>query len=467
VIFTASAGLLLVYIYLESTRFMGEQTAQTIRAEITGLREEFSRNGLIGLKRVIEGRIQTNLPDPDSIYLLETTDGRMIAGNLDSWPEGMVGQEGLSFTAYLQGPSGDPIPIRAVGHTFIIDGRARLLVARSIEERLRIEERHYQLIVNGAIGMLILALAGGFILSRWTLARLEAINRTTREIIAGDLGRRVLVDGGGDEFDELAVNVNTMLQRIERLLAGMREVTDNIAHDLRTPLSRMRSRLELALLEDDHAPRCREVIEGTIAEAQGLIDTFNALLNIARADAGERRAEWEIVDLAELAGEVFELFEPLAEERGVALVLQAGRPVRIAGSRQLLAQAVANLVDNALKYTPASGRVIVRVPSGPGALIEVIDNGPGIPADQRDKAIERFVRLDSARSTSGNGLGLSLVKAVATLHDGNIALLDAGPGLHVRLGFPPANERKALLAIPAIPANSKQNVHIPVRNPKP
>lgn len=434
-IFTLSAGLLVLYLYNESTRFMGEQTAQTIEAELNGLREEFDRNGIAGLKAVIDRRVQVDRPGPEAIYLLETLDGRWIAGNINNWPRGTLEEGRLAFVADLGSPLGPPILVRAVGYEINVNLRARLLVGRSIEDRLDIEERHFQLILNGGIGMLVMAVAGGFILSRFTLSKLENINRAASQIIAGDFSRRVKVAGGGDEFDELAVHLNTMLQRIERLLAGMREVTDNIAHDLRTPLSRMRSRLELALIETDDNHPSKEVIEATITDAQGLIDTFNALLNIARADSGERQSEWEIVDLSVLAADVFDLFEPLAEERSIQLSLDAPNKVEMTGSRQLLAQAIANLVDNAIKFTPEHGKVQIKTSNQPTPLIQVTDNGPGIPADSRGTALERFVRLEASRTTPGNGLGLSLVKAVASLHDGSIDLSDAAPGLLVKLAF--------------------------------
>ena len=200
--------------------------------------------------------------------------------------------------------------------------------------------------------MVVLGLAGGLVLSRWMLSRLERVNRATARIMAGDLSQRIATEGDGNEFDELAQNLNLMLERIERLLIGLRQVTEDIAHDLRTPLTRMRSRIEVALMGAPSSADTRELLEQTLQDADRLIDTFNALLAIARAEAGAQHGDWEQLDLAEVAGDVAELYEPLAEERGITLRLEAQSGALVQGHRQLVAQAIANLTDNAVKYTP-------------------------------------------------------------------------------------------------------------------
>jgi signal transduction histidine kinase len=336
----------------------------------------------------------------------------------------------------------------ALARRFLVGERYRLLVGRDVEDRIAVQQLLINAILTGGGLIVVIGVLGGFALSRWTLARLEGINRATRLIMSGDLSRRIALEGTGDEFDELAANLNRMLERIERLVQAMREVTDNIAHDLRTPLTRMRSRIEVALLRPLDAAEARELLEETMRDAEHLIATFNALLAIARAESGALEAGAEPVDLAGLARDVHELYEPLAEERSICLELDCAEPVVVRGQRHLLAQALANLVDNAVKYTPPGGRVVVRAGVGPPPFVEVADNGPGIPEDQRAHALERFVRLDPQRSTPGNGLGLSLVDAVARLHGARLELLDNDPGLRVRLTF----RAPAVRALPPEPS---------------
>jgi signal transduction histidine kinase len=280
--------------------------------------------------------------------------------------------------------------------------------------------------------------AGGIVMSRNMLHRVEVVSNTAAGIIHGDLGKRIPLTGSGDEFDQLATNLNDMLDQIERLMSGMRQVTDNIAHDLRTPLSRLRSRLEVTLLEQPDTARYAEVLRETIAEADRLLGTFTALLGIAEAESGSRRATMETVDLAEIVRSAVELYEPVADEKGLELEARLDQPVFVRGDRHLLAQATANLLDNALKYTPA-GRIAITVTGDRKfARLEVADTGPGIPEDHREAVFDRFVRLESSRSTAGNGLGLSLVRAVAQLHGGTVSLADNHPGLRAFLVLPAA-----------------------------
>ena len=434
--FSLSAAGLLAFVYRESVLFMRQQTDETIAAEITGLREQYEQRGLLGLERVISQRVRSPERDRESIYLLVDWTGSRLAGNLTAWPDAVQDEDG---NLHLTIPTRDGERFRAVGRSFQVHGITRLLVGRSIEERVRLEESLRWIILQGAGVMLVVAVVVGFAIARWITGRLDSVNRAASQIMAGDLGRRIELRGGGDEFDELAANLNAMLARIEQLVAGMREVTDNIAHDLRTPLARMRMRLELALAEEPEDPQTRELITSTMAEAEGLIGTFNAILSIARADSGERRAEWERLELATLVSEVHELYEPLAEEQGLVLEASAAPGAEVAGNRQLLSQALANLVDNAIKYTPEGGHVTVACAAGPPAVLSVSDTGPGIAAGHREKALERFARLEPDRSTPGNGLGLSLVKAVARLHESELALADASsstpPGLRVEIRF--------------------------------
>jgi signal transduction histidine kinase len=305
--------------------------------------------------------------------------------------------------------------------------------------------------------ILVLGAAGGALMSRNMLRRLDTINRTSGEIIAGDLTRRVPLNGSGDEFDALAENLNRMLDRIERLMRGLREVTDSVAHDLRTPLNRLRNRLEesVARLNSGGAltnEKAAGEIERAIAETDQLIGTFNALLLIAETDAGTTRAAMSALDLGSVAADVVELYEPLAEEKKLVLTLAPGSAVAIEGNRSLIAQALANLVDNAIKYTPAGGKVRIgaRI-TEQGVDLSVADSGPGIPLADRPRVTERFVRLEASRNSPGTGLGLSLVAAVAHFHNAELALEDNAPtGLKAVLRFPQTTIR----ALPGPPLKS-------------
>ncbi len=449
-IFSLSAMALLAFVYEASVRFMEQQTRETIEAEIKGLEEQFLQRGLHGLRQVVDFRANPER-NRGGIYLLVGPDGRRIAGNLDRWPERVRENEDgtIRFTFEREGPEGKVERREALARAFVVQDRFRLLVGRDVQDRVAVQRLLTNALVTGAGIMLVLGVLGGFFLARATLSRLEGINRATKLIMRGDLSRRIRLEGSEDEFDELAANLNAMLDRIEELLRAMREVTDNIAHDLRTPLTRLRSRIEIALLGKLDAEQARELLLETMREADGLIATFNALLAIARAQSGAVQAEWEEIDLSEIARDVHELYEPLAEEKGMELSLSASGPVPVRGHRQLIAQAVANLVDNAVKYTPPGGRVDIVTRNGTTAVIEVCDNGPGIPEADRERALQRFVRLQPERSAPGNGLGLSLVDAVARLHHAELALLDNHPGLRARLAFP-----KPAALRPRVPARS-------------
>ncbi len=435
-LFGVSALALLGFLYVATAGVLERQTQDTIQAEITGLAEQYRAEGLVRLKDVIEVRSAAH-PQRASIYLLVDPLGRRIAGNLDRWPDVKPKADGwLTFTVEVRGEGADAERRRARAESFDLAGGFRLLVGREVEDRLQIQSLIKQGIGWGLALTLLLGLAGGFAMSRGMLHRVDEINRTTRQIMAGELGQRIALSGSRDEFDQLAANVNAMLDQIERLLWGMRQVTDNIAHDLRTPLNRMRSRIEVALLGEPDRTSSRAVLEATLADAEAMIGTFNALLEIARAEAGSERAAFESVDLAALTQDLAELYGPLAEDKQVSFERICPSGARVRANRQLLAQALANLLDNAIKYTPPGGAVCLRIQDGAsGAAITVADTGPGIPEADRERVLERFVRLDATRSTPGNGLGLSLVNAVARLHGARLTLGGNHPGLAVRLDF--------------------------------
>jgi signal transduction histidine kinase len=422
---------LLGYLYFATAGVMQRQTAQTIQAEIEGLSEQYRSEGLGRLQRVIARRSAAH-PERASIYLLADPLGRPMAGNLDRWPAAEPGSDGwLHFKVEVRPDEAHAEQRRALAASFLLSGGFRLLVGREVEERMEIQSLLRQAIGWGLALTLLLGLAGGYVASRGMLSRVEAINRTTRRIMAGDLSQRIAMRGTRDEFDQLAENLNAMLSQIERLMEGMRQVTDNIAHDLRTPLSRLRARLELALLHEPGGDGTWALLEETLADAEAMIQTFNALLDIARAEAGSDRAAFEEVDLETLCAGLADLYGPLAEDKDLAFDFRCASGLRVRANRHLLTQAIANLLDNAVKYTPAGGRVFLMV--SPGPMITVADTGPGIPEADRERVLERFVRLEADRSAPGNGLGLSLVNAVAKLHGAQLELADNRPGLRVHL----------------------------------
>jgi signal transduction histidine kinase len=435
-LFGASVLVLLAFVYATTIGVLERQMDATIDAEVKGLAEQYEQRGIAGLARVVRERSAENR-DRDSVYLLTDPFFNRLAGNLSGWPEPdrTDGQWiGFAIEKTVNGRP-EPHPVRAL--TCVLPGRYHLLVGRDLDARERFRAVMLRSLAWALAATLVLGLAGGLVISRNMLRRLESINRTSRRIIEGDLHERVPVSGRGDEFDRLAANLNEMLDRLERLMAGMREVTDNVAHDLKSPLARMKARLEVALLENPDKASYRPAIEQTIAEADRLLATFNALLSIAEIEAGAAGRDIGPVDLSAVAADAAELYGPVAEERGLRFAAAVTPAVTVRGNRELLFQALANLLDNAIKYTPAGGRLDLRLEMSDGrATVAVADTGPGVPPEARDKVLNRYTRLNGSRTTPGSGLGLSLVAAVARRHGARLVLGDNDPGLKVSLTFP-------------------------------
>lgn len=440
-LFAVSVLTVLVFIYFSTANFVERQAEETIGAEITGLQEQYRAHGLLGLVAAINSRTTTERNEP-TLYLLADPRLHPIAGNLASWPQTTSIKPGWVEFSVSVVRRGRPVTYDAIASVFILNGDYRLLVGRDLRDAAVFRRRVEQTLFSAALLTLALGLIGGLFMTRNVLRRVEAVNRTSASIIHGDFAERVPVTGSGDEFDQLASNLNAMLDQIERLMAGMRQVTDNIAHDLRTPLSRLRARLEVTLLERPDANRYAEALAETIAEADHLLGTFNALLSIAEAEAGARRDHMATVDLDEIARSVADLYEPVAEEKGLKLALETTSPAMVRGDRHLLSQAIANLLDNALKYTlEGEVRLVLRRSNEDHIRLEIADTGPGVPVAHREHVFDRFFRLENSRSTPGNGLGLSLVRAVTKLHGGEIRLEDNSPGLKAVMILPAAPER--------------------------
>jgi signal transduction histidine kinase len=362
-------------------------------------------------------------------------EGRPIAGNIAAWPLGVPTHSASLSFALERIVNGHLQSHAARGRLFIIPGGYRLLVGRDISDAAAFRTQIRSTLIWAGLIALGIGVVGGAVMSRNLLRRVEQVNRTSERVMAGNLSDRVPLRGTSDEFDQLAANLNRMLDQIERLMTAMREVTDDVAHDLKTPLSRLRTRLERALAEPTAGPVQNEAIRASIEEADRLLATFNALLSIAELESGARRDETELVNLSEIARSAVELYEPVAEEKGFRLRLVTGPDVRVRGDRHLLSQALANLLDNSLKYA-GGGEIEIGACHRDGhAVLQVADHGPGIPAADRDIVFDRFVRLEPSRTTPGNGLGLSLVRAIVRRHEGTVTLDDNDPGLRVRLQF--------------------------------
>lgn len=434
--FGLSVLVLLWFIYTSTAGFMERQTDETINAEIQGLAEQYSQLGLTGLIRVIKSRVAKDKAG-SSVYLLTDWRFNPLAGNLPEWPKFKDTGSGW-FDATLEDTENFE-PRRVRMRYFLLPGNFHLVVGRDVSQRLKIERLIMDALIWGLGLTVVLGGVGGLLTSRWMLKRIDVINKASREIMGGDLTRRIPTRGAGDEFDRLADNLNAMLDQISRLMDGVKQVSNNIAHDLRGPLNRIRAGLELSLSKSRTPEEYQAVLETTVGEIDNLLMTFNALLTIAQAESGARRQDFTDIDLTSLAADAAELYDALAEEKDISLQVSLAPGVRVPGNRHLLSQALANLLDNAVKYTPTGGAISVLLTNPPtGPELTVADTGPGVPAEHRELVLERFTRLESSRNTPGSGLGLSLVAAVAGLHRAKLVLADNAPGLRVSLRFPPA-----------------------------
>jgi signal transduction histidine kinase len=426
-----SVGALLGFIYIQTIGTIDNQTELATKADAASLIQEYTAQGIAGLIDAVEDRVAPDRAG-DGLYLLEDDEGAPLAANVQTWPTAEPDARGwVSFTV-----DRDDGPHQARGLTYALKDGSRLLVGRDLHARLDFQGLMIDALYYALALTVVLGVGGGLLISRRMLNRLDAINRAAERIRTGDLSHRIGSGGSNDEFDRLSDTLNAMLEEIRRLMNGMRTVTDNIAHDLRSPLTRMRGRLEMLLREPADSEAQREAIERTIADADQLLATFTALLSIADAQSGSSRATMAPLDLDALAADIVDLYGPAAEEHGIAMQHDPGEGT-VMGSRQLLFQALVNLVDNAIKNTPVGGMIRVAVERQAGGIYFVVaDSGSGIPERDRDRVLEPFIRLDSSRSTPGSGLGLALVAAIARLHGARVELGDNKPGLMVSLVFP-------------------------------
>jgi len=437
-VFAISVGAVLAYIYWNTAILLERQTEDTVEAEVQGLAEQYRIRGPRGLLEIIKARSEEA---DGAVYILTNAVGRRLAGNLQALPVEAVGERGTIDFKFPYETGRGMVDHTARAFFIRLDGGFQLVVGRDVEERRQFN-RIIRTSLLWALGLtLVLGVGGGLLMSRNFLRRVDEINGASRAIMAGDLGERMPVSGTGDEIDRLSESLNEMLDQISRLMTGMKEVSSNVAHDLRTPLTRLRSRAEDALRSSSPADH-RAALEDNIAEADGLLTTFNALLSIARAEAGQMREGFQDTDLVALLEDLVELYGPIAEEAGGTLVLDAPQTALVRADRQLVAQAMTNLLDNAMKYgrdvkTSVPFITIRIAPSnGGGWIVDVADTGTGIDIVDRERVKGRFVRLDKSRTEPGSGLGLALVDSVMKLHGGDFEIASADPGLVAKLHFP-------------------------------
>ena len=432
IVFAIGAAALIYAVDFAVSRVVDGSTDNLIEAEVQGLREQMlvlSRGDFIEL---VEQRSQ----DQDvrgAVYLMVDPQLRPVAGNVPAWPKINAKEKWFLFKVSV--PFGDETREHEMrARYFALPGGYQMLVGHDVQERQDVKSLMMRGLVAAVVLTLLLGLGGGFWMGRRILAQAGAISAVATQIMRGDLSQRLPVRDADDEINTLAREINTMLDKIEQLTLGMRTVLDSAAHDLRTPLNRLQSTAEGAMSMLAPGSAERRVLERVTTEVDQMRSTLDALLRIALAETGT--VARENVDLSELVASVVELYAPVSEERGIVLESSVAAGAQVQGNRQLLAQALANLLDNAIKFTPDGGHIrVVLDGSGSAPQVIVEDNGPGIPADKRETVLGRRVRLDEARKFPGSGLGLSLVAAVTKLHGARLVLDDAGPGLKVSLKF--------------------------------
>ncbi len=444
-LFAICAATLVFYVTAMSERLLTSQIREAVQQEVDQVQRAYDNGGMNLLLRTMERRARQ---PGANLYIIAGPSGDILAGNVASVQPGVLDEQGwtsLPFRYQRYSEGGQGKPHMAVANINVLDNGLRILIGRDLGE-----PEAFRVLVRQAL-MVALAIMGlgaviiWFGIGRNALKRIDRMSAASKKIMAGDLSQRLPVGGSGDEFDRLSVSLNTMLGRIEKLNEGLRQVSDNIAHDLKTPLTRLRNKAADAIDTPDADTR-RVALEGIISESDQLIRTFNALLMISRVEAGSVAAEMSTIDLSAIVADSAELYEPVADEAGLAMATDIEPGIEVQGNRELIGQAIFNLIDNAVKYSAGvepGGEVSLRLTRRPDAIcLQVADHGPGIPAEKREDVLKRFVRLDESRSKPGTGLGLSLVEAVMELHSGKLELSDTDPdaaanrGLAVTLVFP-------------------------------
>jgi signal transduction histidine kinase len=427
---TASVLVLFGVTYWFATNYATQDEDNEIGVEFASIQDEAQLSGQARLPAIIDNHLRLR-KDVQAIYLLQDGDGHKIIGNVPAMSP-VVGSATLRLRV-----DDRPRQVRARGYN-LADGDYLLIGqdTRTLRDMKALIVRAFGV---GLLVTLLLALLGGVIVSTTMLKRIDAVSRTARAIVGGDMSQRVPVRGTDDEFDELAASVNAMLNRIEDLMRSMRQVSNDVAHDLRTPLTRLRQRLEHARRRAQTTEELHEALAHSIAQVDSILETFGALLRIAQIEAGGRASEKSAINVSRLLAGIVDDFAPAAEDQGQSLVAEIDKDLSITGDPELLTQMVVNLVDNAIRHSPPGARICIEAKTvGESLELAVVDNGPGIPPRERENVLRPFYRLEASRTTEGSGLGLSLVAAIAKRHDAKLSLGDNSPGLRVAVLFPAA-----------------------------
>ena len=440
ILLTLSIGLVAFYLYWSTSRDFQMKVDNEIIQESTRLSQVYKRYKEVGLIREIQYLSKT--PNPN-LYILRDSNNKFIAGNFSDtdslWNLKRLGEGGVLFSFEKKNNSGEIIrKYYFRGKEFIVRNKYNLIVARDVSYENYLKDRFFNTILSTSLLIISLGLLGGYVLSRNFLNRISAINKTSIEIMDGDLSMRLPTSSNNDELNQLSLNLNNMLDRLNKLMIGMKDVSDNIAHDLRTPLNKIRTNLEVTLMSSPDSESYRETIKEVIEDVDGVINTFNSLLAISRVESGSVSLKKEKINIKDLIEDIVDLWEPLAEEKGVVLNNECENDIYFNGNKNLLSQAISNLIDNSIKYGKEENTVNLGSNlSKESIVIWVSDTGPGIRNEDKEKVLDRFTRLDTSRNTSGTGLGLSLVNSMIKFHKGKIELLDAKPrGLIVKLQIP-------------------------------
>jgi signal transduction histidine kinase len=434
--FGVIVSIIFSYVYLSTISYVRSRSDRTIQTDYATLRDAYERSGRDGLTDAIRRRMAYR-GSADRVYILVDASSAVLAGNLKAWPSSVTATSGWTeFRAPPPtGATNEPL-IRAMAETF--PSGDRLLVGRDISDIDSFTWRIEAAAISGIALIFMLAGVASVLVTRRTVGRIEQINATSRAIMQSGLDKRIPLRGTSDEWDRVAENLNLMLDRIETLMGEVKQVSDNVAHDLRTPLTRMRGRLERAYHGERASDADQALIGDTIADLDDVLRMFSSITRISQIEAQARKDAFHQVNLAEIASKVVELYDAAAEQDGTHLSIVGERYMLVTGDRDLIFDAIANLVDNAIKHGRAGGRVTVAVECADGeTVISVADDGPGIPVDEREHVFKLFYRLEQSRYTPGHGLGLSLVAAVARLHGARIEVLDNAPGLQFKLRFAP------------------------------